>query len=217
MPDCSARPQCRENPPVRDSVSERPRRSARLPKNNSRKRVVVSRRGSMSALSLTLRDGGEATFSIDRLAQFRSRVRGPVLVAGDQQYEEARQIWNGAHHARPALIARCTGVADVIESVNFARGRRASRRSRRRAQRCRHFDVRRRYGDRPVVDEGNPRRPSGRACLGAGGRYLGRSRSGNTGVLVDDSRRQHLLDRHRRLDPRRRHGLVPPGVRHERR
>ena len=75
----------------------------------------------MSALSLTMRDGREATCAMDTLSGFRSRMRGSVLVAGDPQYGEARRIWNGAHDKRPAIIARCSGVADVIEAVNFGR------------------------------------------------------------------------------------------------
>ena len=39
----------------------------------------------------------------------------------DSGYEQARAIWNGGIARRPALIARCTGAADVIEAVRFAR------------------------------------------------------------------------------------------------
>ena len=35
----------------------------------------------------------------------------------------ARRIWNGAIDRRPACIARCTGVADVVAAVRFARDR----------------------------------------------------------------------------------------------
>jgi hypothetical protein len=75
----------------------------------------------MSALSLTMRDGREAACSMDTLSDFRGRMKGSVLVAGDPHYDEARQIWNGAHDKRPAVIARCSGVADVIEAVGFGR------------------------------------------------------------------------------------------------
>ena len=44
-----------------------------------------------------------------------------LLRPGDAGYEEARLLWNGLIDKRPALIARCAGVADVIDSVNFAR------------------------------------------------------------------------------------------------
>jgi FAD/FMN-containing dehydrogenase len=52
---------------------------------------------------------------------FAAGVRGRVLVSGDVGYEEARAIWNGLIDRRPALIVQCTGAADVVDSVNFAR------------------------------------------------------------------------------------------------
>jgi FAD/FMN-containing dehydrogenase len=52
---------------------------------------------------------------------FISSVRGPVLRPGDAGYDEARAIQNGLIGRHPALIVRCSGVADVIQSVNFAR------------------------------------------------------------------------------------------------
>jgi FAD/FMN-containing dehydrogenase len=48
-------------------------------------------------------------------------MRGSVLVEGEPGYDEARQLWNGMIDRRPALIARCLGVADVLACVNFAR------------------------------------------------------------------------------------------------
>ena len=46
---------------------------------------------------------------------------GPLLRPGDEDYDSAREIFNGMYDHRPALIARCGGVADVIAAVNFAR------------------------------------------------------------------------------------------------
>ena len=45
---------------------------------------------------------------------FRGDVRGDLLVAGDADYEDARAFYNGMIDKRPALIARCRDVADVI-------------------------------------------------------------------------------------------------------
>ena len=60
---------------------------------------------------------GEAT-----VQELREAVRGEVLTPGDDGYVEASRIWNGAHDgSRPALVARCTGPADVIAAVRFAR------------------------------------------------------------------------------------------------
>lgn len=44
-----------------------------------------------------------------------------MIRPSDSAYEDARRVWNGLINKRPALIARCTGVADVIEAVIFAR------------------------------------------------------------------------------------------------
>ncbi len=55
------------------------------------------------------------------IEQFRSAVRGPVIVPGDPQYEEARRIWNGYVDRKPAAIARCLGSADVIAAISLAR------------------------------------------------------------------------------------------------
>ena len=51
----------------------------------------------------------------------RARLRGPLLRPGDPGYDEARAIWNGMIDRRPALIARCLGVADVVAAIGFAR------------------------------------------------------------------------------------------------
>ena len=48
---------------------------------------------------------------------------GVVLEPGDEGYETARQIWNGDIQRRPAVIARCSGTADVLAAVKFARER----------------------------------------------------------------------------------------------
>src|SRR5215510_568297 len=52
---------------------------------------------------------------------FKTSLRGPLLRPGDAGYDEARQVWNANVDKRPALIARCAGVSDVINAVNFAR------------------------------------------------------------------------------------------------
>jgi FAD/FMN-containing dehydrogenase len=63
----------------------------------------------------------EPTVDAEALEAFVAGVRGAVLRPGDQGYDEARTIWNGLIDRRPALIVRCTGAADVVEAVNFAR------------------------------------------------------------------------------------------------
>lgn len=53
----------------------------------------------------------------------KADFRGELLRPADPGYEGARRIWNGAIDRQPGLIARCTGVADVISAVRVARER----------------------------------------------------------------------------------------------
>jgi FAD/FMN-containing dehydrogenase len=53
--------------------------------------------------------------------ELRNALRGELIRPGDASYDEDRKVWNGSIDRRPALIACCTGVADVVEAVRFAR------------------------------------------------------------------------------------------------
>jgi FAD/FMN-containing dehydrogenase len=60
---------------------------------------------------------GEAT-----VQELREAIRGRVLRPEDEGYAEACRIWNGAFDGRrPAVIVTCSGAADVIAAVGFAR------------------------------------------------------------------------------------------------
>lgn len=52
---------------------------------------------------------------------FRSSLNGQVFEPEDVGYNEARRIWNASISKHPRLIARCTGIADVIAAVSFGR------------------------------------------------------------------------------------------------
>ena len=51
---------------------------------------------------------------------FAARLRGDLLLRSSAGYDTARRAWNGAFDRHPALIARCSGPADVMEAVKFA-------------------------------------------------------------------------------------------------
>jgi FAD/FMN-containing dehydrogenase len=53
--------------------------------------------------------------------ELAAQFRGTLLRPGDDDYDEARKVWNGMIDRRPAMIARCAGAADVIAAVRFAR------------------------------------------------------------------------------------------------
>ncbi len=56
-----------------------------------------------------------------KVDELRGRFRGPLISMGDDGYEAAAAVWNASIRRRPALVARCTGQADVIEAIEFAR------------------------------------------------------------------------------------------------
>src|ERR1700756_5345924 len=66
-------------------------------------------------------EGATETTLEEATEAFAAGVRGPVLRPGDESYDEARAIWNGLIDRRPALIVQCSGAADVVDAVNFAR------------------------------------------------------------------------------------------------
>jgi FAD/FMN-containing dehydrogenase len=46
---------------------------------------------------------------------------GQLLQPSDSGYDEARRVHNGLVNKRPALIARCRGLADIVDAVKLAR------------------------------------------------------------------------------------------------
>lgn len=63
------------------------------------------------------------TGTLDRatVEKLRADFRGALIGPDDPGYDEARKVWNAMIDRRPALIARCAGVADVLSAVRFAR------------------------------------------------------------------------------------------------
>jgi len=65
------------------------------------------------------RSATAAAANVELDAAFSGRQFRP----GDEGYDDARSIYNGMIDKRPELIARCSGVADVIDAVRLARDR----------------------------------------------------------------------------------------------
>src|SRR3954452_11033440 len=53
--------------------------------------------------------------------QLDAVLAGSVLTPEHPEYDDARKVWNGMIDRRPAVIARCKAVSDVIQAVDFAR------------------------------------------------------------------------------------------------
>jgi FAD/FMN-containing dehydrogenase len=75
----------------------------------------------MSDVSVLKRSGGEAKLDAPTLEAFRAGFRGELVLPADAAYDETRALWNAMIDRRPALIARCAGVADVLACVKLAR------------------------------------------------------------------------------------------------
>jgi len=86
-------------------------------------RVFAAATSTAAEISAVTGDGRQIVLSRSDIDDFRSSLRGQLLLPDAAGYDDARKIWNGMFDRRPALIARCAGAADVVQSVNFARAR----------------------------------------------------------------------------------------------
>ncbi|UCE14411.1 MAG: FAD-binding oxidoreductase [Candidatus Heimdallarchaeota archaeon] len=75
----------------------------------------------MSKIKTITTSHEEAFLTEEAVEKLKSLIQGDVLLPSDIEYDNARKIWNGMIDKCPALIVRCTGPADVIDSVKFAR------------------------------------------------------------------------------------------------
>ncbi len=64
--------------------------------------------------------GGTAEVPDEALGELRATV-GEVLTAADSDYAGVRAAANAMHAATPGLVVRCSGTADVVRAVTFAR------------------------------------------------------------------------------------------------
>src|SRR6201987_5715632 len=86
--------------------------------------VGIIRRTSLHSCT----NNSECSTSLERpmisespVQKLRSSLRGPVLCPGEEGYDAARTLPNAMIVRRPAVIARCAGVADVLACVRVAR------------------------------------------------------------------------------------------------
>lgn len=69
----------------------------------------------------TLPDGNGGLLTSSQLESFSAQFHGTLFTEGSAGYDDRRIVWNKMIDKRPGVIAVCTGVADVIKAVNFAR------------------------------------------------------------------------------------------------
>lgn len=57
----------------------------------------------------------------ETIQELKEKLRGDLIRPTDDNYDESRKLYNGMIDKRPAMIAKCTDVADVIAAINFGR------------------------------------------------------------------------------------------------
>jgi FAD/FMN-containing dehydrogenase len=60
---------------------------------------------------------------MEAIAELTQTFIGPVILPGTPSYDEVRKIHNGMIDKRPAIIARCRGIADIADAVRYARAK----------------------------------------------------------------------------------------------
>ena len=75
----------------------------------------------MANIEVMATTGRRVLLNAETVEQVRTKLRGGHLLPGDEGYDAARKIYNAMIDHRPGIIARCAGVADVVDAVNFAR------------------------------------------------------------------------------------------------
>lgn len=58
---------------------------------------------------------------MNNMQSLKSTFTGTLILPGNTDYDEARKVYNGMIDKRPAAIAKCNNVNQVIACVNFAR------------------------------------------------------------------------------------------------
>ena len=132
-----------------------------------------------------------------------------------RRVRRARSIWNGLIDRRPALIVQCSGAADVVDAVNFAReqGLVLS------VKGGGHNVAGNAVNDGGLVIDlsqmnGVHVDPATRGpCALQGGAHLGRLRPRDAALRARRARRRRLDDGHRRPDAARRRRPPAPQVR----
>jgi FAD/FMN-containing dehydrogenase len=70
---------------------------------------------------MTVADIAELKLDEAAIRELEASFRGDLVRPADAAYDVHRKVWNGSIDRRPALVARCAGVADVRAAVRFAK------------------------------------------------------------------------------------------------
>lgn len=59
--------------------------------------------------------------SNEKIKSLKNKVKGQIVLPGDPNYNEAREIWNAMIDRQPAVIIQCAEADDVPHAISYAR------------------------------------------------------------------------------------------------
>jgi FAD/FMN-containing dehydrogenase len=95
--------------------------AASIPRNSAFASLYGAARQQPQDVAAVTGDGRQITLTGKAIADLKARLRGRVLLAADDGYDQARRVLNPSIDKRPALIAQVTGAADIRTAIDFAR------------------------------------------------------------------------------------------------
>jgi len=101
-------------PQIGKSLDAEPRQTADDGRVGSDQSIERSER-------MAIQEKTNAYLSEETVQTFAASLRGELIRPADPAYDATRAVQNGLIDRYPALIVRCTGAADVIAAVTFAR------------------------------------------------------------------------------------------------
>src|SRR5262249_55580994 len=94
------------------------RRVSQTRRNVQGTQQVPAMAGGMTTITTDGREPEDYMLTVAQFAELQRSFRGALIDKEHVSYDVARRVWNGNIDRRPALVARCTGVADVQCAVN---------------------------------------------------------------------------------------------------
>jgi len=83
--------------------------------------AVVATDKTIADIAAVSSDGSPITLRGAEIRELARQMQGPLLIAGDEGYDDARRVKNPSFDRKPALIAQPKSAADVQAAVKFAR------------------------------------------------------------------------------------------------
>jgi len=95
--------------------------AASFPTNRAHAALIQALTQVSTDIEAVTGDGAEVTLQRAAVQELSDSLRGRLLLPGNAGYDDARRVLNAVIDKHPALIAQCTGSADVKAAVDFAR------------------------------------------------------------------------------------------------